>query len=163
MMILAIGARMSGEPASQTSQGCFATGIVFLMGLAMAANSAIDGSRDKQTSQTAAQATHYSQTVTTVAPQKTQNCIRCGKNIGSDFMICPYCGLALRPTCPSCGKQVEADYSFCPFCKAVLRPIQTGVPQTQNAQGTINAPSVQQPYTPPQSQAVQQFPQQLQK
>lgn len=47
-------------------------------------------------------------------------CFSCGKNIKSEFKICPYCGTPLDTHCPKCGKQVMPDWQVCPHCKQNL-------------------------------------------
>ena len=48
------------------------------------------------------------------------SCPSCGKQIQSDFSLCPYCGFELPTQCPKCGKAVKKDFAICPYCGAKL-------------------------------------------
>ena len=49
-------------------------------------------------------------------------CKSCGKSVGNDFKLCPYCGNKLEENainekvCKSCGKTIKSDFQLCPYC-----------------------------------------------
>lgn len=43
-------------------------------------------------------------------------CQSCGKNILSDYIMCPYCGTGLKRSCSNCGKELQPGWKMCPFC-----------------------------------------------
>lgn len=43
-------------------------------------------------------------------------CPECGKSIMPDFIVCPYCGSALKRSCQNCGKELQPGWKMCPFC-----------------------------------------------
>lgn len=47
-------------------------------------------------------------------------CARCSTTVKEQYVVCPKCGVKLRPTCGSCGTPVEADWSICPKCAQPL-------------------------------------------
>jgi RNA polymerase subunit RPABC4/transcription elongation factor Spt4 len=47
-------------------------------------------------------------------------CLNCGKNIKSEFSVCPYCSTPLNSSCPRCGRQVLNDWQTCPYCRQDL-------------------------------------------
>ena len=51
-----------------------------------------------------------------VAPKGDLSCGSCGKSVNPDFMMCPYCGSALKGKCAKCGKDLQAGWQMCPFC-----------------------------------------------
>jgi len=62
-------------------------------------------------------ATEIQSKVPTIKPV----CPSCGKEIASDFSLCPYCGYRLRSNCPSCGGEVKPDFALCPICGMKLK------------------------------------------
>lgn len=50
--------------------------------------------------------------------EETVPCPMCGKKVGEDFLICPYCSHTLKPVCPSCGQEVNRECKICPHCQA---------------------------------------------
>jgi flagellar biosynthesis GTPase FlhF len=51
-----------------------------------------------------------------VAPKGDISCGSCGKPVNPDFMMCPYCGSALKGKCSKCGKELQAGWKMCPYC-----------------------------------------------
>src|SRR5690348_15686543 len=49
-------------------------------------------------------------------------CPNCAREVGEDFVQCPYCGAPLKPTCPSCKREIQADFVVCPYCGFSLSP-----------------------------------------
>ena len=60
-----------------------------------------------------------------------KTCKNCGKELESDYKICPYCGVKIeneiqteKPekreenmrVCQFCGKSINADFKICPYC-----------------------------------------------
>ncbi len=43
-------------------------------------------------------------------------CPECQKSIMPDFIVCPYCGTALKRSCQNCGKELQPGWKMCPFC-----------------------------------------------
>lgn len=71
--------------------------------------------------------------------KKTINCPGCGNPIGTNWQLCPSCGLDLNPSstekpagvggigvipkrssCHNCGKEVQPEWVACPYCRARL-------------------------------------------
>ena len=52
-------------------------------------------------------------------------CSRCGGEIPTEALGCPYCGLTVRRLCP-CGSQLRRGWRFCPLCLRVIK----GLPPT---------------------------------
>lgn len=47
-------------------------------------------------------------------------CPRCGTAVNEQYVVCPKCGVRLRPTCPDCKMPVEPGWKVCPRCAAEL-------------------------------------------
>lgn len=47
-------------------------------------------------------------------------CPRCGAPVTEQYVVCPQCGVKLRPACPSCSGPVEPGWKVCPRCAAPL-------------------------------------------
>lgn len=57
-----------------------------------------------------------------------KTCKNCGKELESDYKICPYCGVKIENEiqpekkeenmriCQFCGNQINADFKICPYC-----------------------------------------------
>jgi RNA polymerase subunit RPABC4/transcription elongation factor Spt4 len=43
-------------------------------------------------------------------------CKKCGRKVGVDFALCPYCRYPLKIECPECGKKVDRKFQLCPYC-----------------------------------------------
>jgi RNA polymerase subunit RPABC4/transcription elongation factor Spt4 len=54
--------------------------------------------------------------------EDTVPCPMCGKKVGEDFLVCPYCSHTLKPTCKSCGQEVNRECKICPHCQAQINP-----------------------------------------
>ena len=48
------------------------------------------------------------------------SCCSCSNPIASDYVLCPYCGTALKATCPSCAAPVDSGWKLCPKCGTAL-------------------------------------------
>lgn len=48
---------------------------------------------------------------------RSSRCPTCGKEIGSDFVVCPYCRKKLKKSCIQCEKPLNLDWKVCPYCK----------------------------------------------
>ena len=48
---------------------------------------------------------------------RNSRCPTCGKEIGSDFVVCPYCRKKLKKPCIQCEKPLNLDWKVCPYCK----------------------------------------------
>ena len=58
----------------------------------------------------------------------TRMCVGCGRQISTNFNVCPYCSKPVGPTagaqvqsgetkmCVGCGMQIQANWSYCPYC-----------------------------------------------
>ncbi len=44
------------------------------------------------------------------------HCASCGRQVHSDWIICPTCRNRLRRVCPNCSRLVELDWSLCAWC-----------------------------------------------
>jgi RNA polymerase subunit RPABC4/transcription elongation factor Spt4 len=191
MMVVAIMAFFSGEPASQTQTGCCGIAVVFLLGIGMFVENIIEGAKDKNQTNIQSATSPMPATVQTIQPsqntsqntqiqagaipssqlqtqiQTTQSqitiCPRCRRTVSADYMICPYCGYTLKPTCPNCGKSVQADFAFCPFCKSQLPQINNqGMNMVQNSPQNMPMQSyVPQGQMPQNTQQQNQYSQQI--
>lgn len=54
-------------------------------------------------------------------------CPRCGAPVDERFVVCPQCGVKLRPSCPNCAMPVEPDWKLCPRCTQPLPERQTDI------------------------------------
>lgn len=43
-------------------------------------------------------------------------CPRCEAAVRETYVVCPNCGVKLKPMCPNCEKPVESDWKVCPYC-----------------------------------------------
>lgn len=53
-----------------------------------------------------------------VIEKATLTCLKCGKEVLSEYQFCPICGqpTATEKSCMSCGKPIPIDCAFCPYC-----------------------------------------------
>jgi predicted amidophosphoribosyltransferase len=51
----------------------------------------------------------------------SKKCLTCGRKLGQDYLVCPYCGTDLNKHCSGCGKEVSPDWKVCPYCKYELK------------------------------------------
>ncbi|MCU0487073.1 MAG: zinc ribbon domain-containing protein [Anaerolineales bacterium] len=53
-----------------------------------------------------------------VSEKSTVICLKCGKEVQSEYQFCPICGqsTATEKSCMSCGKPIPIDFAFCPYC-----------------------------------------------
>ena len=53
-----------------------------------------------------------------VSGKSTLTCLKCGKEVVSEYQFCPICGqpTATEKSCISCGKPIPIDFVFCPHC-----------------------------------------------
>ena len=54
-------------------------------------------------------------------------CPRCETAVKEQYVVCPKCGVKLRPSCPNCSTPVEIDWKVCPKCAQTLPEIQTDI------------------------------------
>ena len=47
-------------------------------------------------------------------------CPRCATPVTEQFVVCPQCGVKLKPSCPNCSAPVESDWKLCPKCASPL-------------------------------------------
>src|SRR5690606_17145976 len=43
-------------------------------------------------------------------------CPNCRRPVSDDFMVCAYCGTALKAPCNSCGRLLQFSWRVCPTC-----------------------------------------------
>lgn len=43
-------------------------------------------------------------------------CPSCGRDIASDFVICPYCRTQFARRCGSCDRMLRLGWTVCPYC-----------------------------------------------
>ena len=48
------------------------------------------------------------------------SCPNCDTKINEQYVVCPKCGTALKPSCPACKTPVEPDWKICPKCTEKL-------------------------------------------
>lgn len=49
---------------------------------------------------------------------RQHTCPACGREVGEDFLVCPYCRKKLKNSCIQCGRALNLDWKVCPYCKA---------------------------------------------
>ncbi|MBQ8637708.1 MAG: zinc ribbon domain-containing protein [Lachnospiraceae bacterium] len=54
-------------------------------------------------------------------------CPRCSAPVNDQYVVCPRCGVKLRPSCPNCGTATEPGWVVCPRCAQPLPPDQGDV------------------------------------
>ena len=54
-------------------------------------------------------------------------CPRCETTVTEQFVVCPKCGVKLRPSCPNCSTPVELDWAMCPKCAQPLPATQEDI------------------------------------
>jgi len=117
LILMAVGAHFSDEPAAQTETGRIAIPLAILLGLFLILGSLGSGKK-QETPKPQAQP----QPVATTAPSAgSPLCPACGKQVSLDYSVCPYCGRQLRAKCPSCQKDVSGDFVVCPYCGTSLK------------------------------------------
>jgi RNA polymerase subunit RPABC4/transcription elongation factor Spt4 len=47
---------------------------------------------------------------------ETRPCPNCGRDIESDFVICPYCRTQFARRCRSCDRTLRLGWPVCPYC-----------------------------------------------
>lgn len=131
LMIAAIAAALSGEPATRTEQGIVAMAVCFILGVIMLADASAKSKRQKTAAAQSPSASPPTPSMPQAAPPAAravptatptqQKCPRCGKDIAEDFVACPHCGLELKVKCPQCGRWLDREYVACPYCGAALK------------------------------------------
>lgn len=48
----------------------------------------------------------------------TKPCLSCGKEIESDFVVCPYCRTQFARRCQNCQRSLHLGWPLCPYCAA---------------------------------------------
>jgi RNA polymerase subunit RPABC4/transcription elongation factor Spt4 len=116
LILMAAGAYFSGEEAAQTETGRMAIPLAILLGLLLVLGSLGSGKKQETPKPQTQQ-----QPVAAAAPARAPFCPACGKQISSDYSVCPYCGRQLRAKCPSCQKDISGDFVVCPYCGTSLK------------------------------------------
>ena len=65
-------------------------------------------------------------------------CPNCRRPVSDDFMVCAYCGTALKAPCNSCGRLLQFAWRICPTCatpKPRPQPDPAEVARQREAQG----------------------------
>ena len=114
MIVLAVGAYFSGEPASRTEQGRIVTIGVGVMGFLMFLGNLT------QTKQKSSK-TENQPPAMPISPAEGLLCPTCKRPVSSEHKFCPYCASPLKIKCPSCGRDVKSDFNVCPYCAAPLK------------------------------------------
>lgn len=110
LIVFAVGAYFSDEPASKTDTGRIAILGAFLFGLFTVGGNLGSTTVKKQV------------TSPMVIPAVAlPTCPSCHKPVSNDFTVCPYCATVLNPKCPSCNKEISNDFNLCPYCGNELR------------------------------------------
>ena len=47
---------------------------------------------------------------------RTRPCPSCGKDIESDFVLCPYCRTQFARRCAGCLRSLRLGWAICPYC-----------------------------------------------
>lgn len=47
-------------------------------------------------------------------------CPKCATPVTEQYVVCPKCGVKLKPSCPNCSAPVEQDWKLCPRCATTL-------------------------------------------
>jgi hypothetical protein len=129
LIIVASIAMLSGGPGTQTGPGILSVAVGFVFGVIMLASAALKTSKRRAAARSGSVGTG----------SVASKCPRCGKDISGEFVVCPYCGLALKARCPSCGKPLKEDFAVCPSCGQNLKeagttgsePSAPAVPETR--------------------------------
>lgn len=74
-------------------------------------------------------------------PGSERGCPTCGKEMGEDFQVCPYCAPGLDRLCPSCRKPAHSDWRTCPYCRWTLSEAPAAVLETQEDLPAVGASS----------------------
>ncbi|HEV3233412.1 MAG: zinc ribbon domain-containing protein [Candidatus Dormiibacterota bacterium] len=56
----------------------------------------------------------------TAKDEDVRPCPACGREIESDFVLCPYCQTRFAKRCPECHKSVRLGWRLCPYCATSL-------------------------------------------
>jgi RNA polymerase subunit RPABC4/transcription elongation factor Spt4 len=56
------------------------------------------------------------QALTENPPEGARPCPTCGREIESDFVICPYCRTQFARRCRACQRWLRLGWRICPFC-----------------------------------------------
>ena len=54
-------------------------------------------------------------------------CPRCDATVTEQYVVCPKCGVKLKPSCPNCSTPVEPDWTVCPKCAQPLPEMQNDI------------------------------------
>lgn len=65
-------------------------------------------------------------------------CPNCGKEVGKDFIKCPYCDTTLSNKCATCGKKVDLDWETCPYCATKIQRDVNQMGYQNYSGGTVN-------------------------
>jgi RNA polymerase subunit RPABC4/transcription elongation factor Spt4 len=62
------------------------------------------------------------QRVVISSESREQLCEGCGRVVGMDFAVCPFCQHVLKESCGGCGTAIDSSWEACPNCgRAVER------------------------------------------
>lgn len=50
---------------------------------------------------------------------RIEKCNKCGLNMDSRLLYCPYCEEQVKKYCNHCGRLIDLDWKSCPFCESV--------------------------------------------
>lgn len=48
--------------------------------------------------------------------EERPRCYGCGRQVDSEWIVCPDCHTMLKKTCPSCNRTLNLAWDICPFC-----------------------------------------------
>jgi hypothetical protein len=71
------------------------------------------------------------------AIEEPEVCPGCGQRIDGDFLYCPDCRTRLKKACTECGKPLGLQWALCPYCGATVAP-QARAPEGSSAEETAS-------------------------
>ena len=118
LIIAAIAAALSGEPASRTKSGVISIILVIVFGISLLASKSRKPAEEPSPKR---QPQLSSTPPSSDAVPKVALCPRCGLKIAPDYVACPHCGVPFKIKCPSCGRWLDPEYMVCPYCGTGLK------------------------------------------
>ncbi len=64
-------------------------------------------------------------------------CPNCGRDVQTDWRLCPHCQTRLRKPCPNCSRLLELQWNTCPYCGQTSIP---GSPEIAYSNGRPAVP-----------------------
>ena len=61
-------------------------------------------------------------------------CPHCKRNVGADYIVCPYCTTELRKLCSSCQHPLDLGWAVCPYCGQKQVAEQSPAPEVLEAE-----------------------------